>query len=309
MNKSISASARTGAWLVAAGGLLLGTLGIFLHGAGQHPITAVFFRCVFGALALLVFAAASGRMAELRVSRHALRVAALTGLLMTCMWGAFFAAIQWTSITLATVVFHLQPIWVLLAGVLLLGERLSVVRGLAVLVALLGLTLATGLTQPGTAWGGEHFALGVALAALGSVCYAAVALIAKQQRVLSSLSLTFWQCVVGSLLLAWWPWFHDLSALAMHWDESVWCWLIGLGVFHTGLAYALMYSGMQHLDAGKIALLQFVYPISAIVLDRVVYGRNLDTVQWFGVALMGLALWFASRTQQRIGLVQPSSKP
>ena len=293
-------STRRGAWLVAAGGLLLGTLGIFLHEAGQHPLTAVFFRCVFGALALLVFAAAFGRIAELRVTRQALGVAALTGLLMTFMWGAFFAAIQWTSIALATVVFHLQPIWVLLAGVVLLGERLSVVRALAVVVALFGLALATGLAQPGSAFGGKHFVLGVGLAALGSVCYAAVSLIAKQQRVLSSLGLTFWQCVVGSLLLAWWPWFHDLPAQAKQWDGSVWGWLIGLGVFHTGLAYALMYAGMQRLDAGRIAVLQFVYPISAIVLDGIVYGRKLDTVQWGGVMLMGAALWFASRPQTDI---------
>lgn len=309
ISTSTSGGARRGAWLVASGGLVLGTLGIFLHEAGQHPLTAVFFRCVFGALALLVFAGVFGWMAELRLSRHALGVAALTGLLMTCMWGAFFAAIQWTSIALATVVFHLQPIWVLLAGVFLFGERLSAVRGLAVVVALLGLALATGLVQQGSVLSGEHFVWGVALAALGSVCYAAVSLIAKQQRVLSSLGLTFWQCLVGSLLLAWWPWFHVLPAQALQWNGSVWGWLIGLGVFHTGLAYALMYAGMQRLDAGAIALLQFVYPISAIVLDGVVYGRRLDAVQWGGVVLMGAALWFASRTQRSAVLVQATSKP
>ena len=222
MNPSSSHNAQSGAWLVATGGLVLGTIGIFLQQAGQHPLTAVFFRCVFGALALLGFAAAFCRMAELRASRQALAVAMLTGLLMTVMWAAFFAAIQWTSIALATVVFHLQPIWVLLAGVLLWGERLTVGRSLAVVAALVGLTMATGLTtglisglaagQTNPALGGEHFLLGIACAALGSVCYAAVSLIAKQQRSATSLGLTFWQCLVGSVLLAWWPWLHDLPA-------------------------------------------------------------------------------------------------
>ena len=305
---STAHSAHSGAWLVATGGLVLGTIGIFLQQAGQHPLTAVFFRCVFGALALLAFAGAFGRMGELRASPQALAVAVLTGLLMTVMWAAFFAAIQWTSIALATVVFHLQPIWVLLAGVLLWGERLTLGRGLAVAAALVGLTMATGLTTGLTtglvnhqassnqALGAEHFLLGIACAALGSVCYAAVSLIAKQQRSLTSLGLTFWQCLVGSLLLAWWPWLHDLPAQALHWHWAVWAWLAGLGVFHTGLAYALMYAGMQRLEAGRIAVLQFVYPISAIVLDWAVYGRSLNGTQWAGVALMGAALWFASRT-------------
>ena len=84
---------------------------------------------------------------------------------------------------------------------------------------------------------------------------------------------------LGLLLLAWWPWFHDLPAQALQWHWSVWAWLAGLGVFHTGLAYALMYAGMQRLEAGRIAVLQFVYPISAIVLDWAVYGRALSLVQ------------------------------
>ena len=305
MNPSSSHNAHSGAWLVASSGLVLGTIGIFLQQAGQHPLTAVFFRCVFGALALLAFAGTFGRLAELRPSRRALAVAALTGLLVTVMWAAFFAAIQWTSIALATVVFHLQPIWVLLAGVLLWGERLTLGRSLAVVAALVGLTMATGLTtglitasaagQTNPALGGEHFLLGIACAALGSVCYAAVSLIAKQQRSATSLGLTFWQCLVGSVLLAWWPWLHDLPAQALLWHWAVWAWLAGLGVFHTGLAYALMYAGMQRLEAGRIAVLQFVYPISAIVLDWAVYGRNLSATQWAGVGLMGTALWFASR--------------
>jgi drug/metabolite transporter (DMT)-like permease len=71
---------------------------------------------------------------------------------------------------------------------------------------------------------------------------------------------------------------------------------VGLGVLHTGLAYALIYAGMQRLEVGRIALLQFVYPIAAIALDVAIYGRALDGMQWAGVLLMGAALWWAGRT-------------
>ena len=64
MTFSSSHTTHSGAWLVATGGLVLGTIGIFLQQAGQHPLTAVFFRCVFGALALLAFAAAFGYIGE-----------------------------------------------------------------------------------------------------------------------------------------------------------------------------------------------------------------------------------------------------
>lgn len=286
---------RSGTTFMVAGGLLLGTLGIFLEQAGQHPLTAVFFRCVFGAAALAAFALLARRAHELRPSARGLAVAGLTGLLMTAMWASFFAAIQWTSIALATVTFHLQPLWLMLAGAWLFGERLGGPRLLALAAALVGLMLATGLLQSDWPADQPHFGAGLALAVFGSVCYAAVSLIAQQQRVASALALTFWQCSAGALLLAWWPFAHGLPATLGQWPLAVWAWLAGLGVLHTGLAYVLMYAGMQRLPAGRIALLQFVYPISAIVLDAVVYARVLSAAQWAGVVLMGAALWWAGR--------------
>ena len=38
---------RHGQWLMVAGGLLLGTLGVFIEEAHQDPLTAVWFRCAF----------------------------------------------------------------------------------------------------------------------------------------------------------------------------------------------------------------------------------------------------------------------
>lgn len=288
-------SRSTGTAYMVTGGMLLGTLGLFLEQAGQHPLTAVFFRCLFGGSALLVYAFLARRGAELRPTARGLGIAVLTGLLMTTMWGSFFMAIQWTSIAAATVAFHLQPFWVLLAGAWLLGEGLSKARAAAVGAAMLGLALATGLWPGGWPSDQPLFAWGLGLAVFGSVCYAVVSLVAKQQRSISALGLTFWQCGVGCLLLLWWPWAQDIPTQAATWPWPTWAWLAGLGLVHTGLAYPLMYAGMQRLDAGRIAVLQFVYPIAAIVLDATVYGHRLSTVQWAGVVLMGAALWWAER--------------
>lgn len=71
---------------------------------------------------------------------------------------------------------------------------------------------------------------------------------------------------------------------------ATWGWLAGLGVLHTGLAYVLLYGGMARLPAAQVALLQFVYPGAAVLVDWAVYGRALDALQLAGVLLMGLAL-------------------
>ena len=281
------ASERSGVALMVGGGLLLGTLGVFVQEAGQHPLTTVWFRCAFGLLALLLWGAASGRLAELRLRGAALAAALAAGALMVANWALFFAAIQRTSIGVATVVFHVQPLWVLAFGVWWLREPVSRRQGASVLLALLGLALASGLLDGEAAGRGlsGSYAWGVLMCLGGSLSYAGVTLIAKLARGVGSFALAWWQCAVGTLALAAWPLVHGWPAAG-----TTWAWLAGLGVIHTGLAYVVLYAGMARLSASRIALLQFVYPAAAVAIDWLVYGRALSVMQVTGVGLMTAAL-------------------
>ncbi len=280
--------ARDGQWLLVAGGMLLGTIGVFVQEAGQHPLLTVWFRCAFGALALLLWGLASGRSRELRLQRASWWVAAATGCLMILNWALFFAAIPRTSIAVATVVFHIQPIWVMVAGALLLREAVSPAQWLATLAALGGLTLTTGLFDDMNAARrvDSDYVAGLLMCLGGSLSYAAVTLIAKTEQQVSAFALAWWQCLVGVLVLAWVPFVYGLPT-----QPSAWAWLAGLGVLHTGLAYALVFAGMARLTLGRIAVLQFVYPLTAVLVDWAVYGRTLRPLQLAGVATMALALW------------------
>jgi drug/metabolite transporter (DMT)-like permease len=281
---SASSEQRQGQALMLAGGLLLGTLGVFLEEAGQDALTAVWFRCAFGSLALLVWGLATRRLAELRLPRRSLLVALAAGLLMLLNWGLFFAAIERSSIAVATVVFHVQPLLVMAFGVLFLSEPFSRRQGAAVLIALLGLALATGLPDPMRGVD-EAYGWGLLMCLGGSISYAAVSLIAKSVRGVSAFALAWWQCAVGTVVLLAWPLTQGWPA----WGPA-WAWLAGLGFIHTGLAYVLLYAGINRLPAGRIALLQFVYPAAAVLVDWAVYGRALSPLQLLGVALMASAI-------------------
>lgn len=277
--------ARRGQALMIAAGLVLGTVGVFVEEAGQGPLMAVWSRCAFGALALLAWGAATGRLHELRLSGRAWLPALASGVLMLLNWGLFFAAIGRTSIAVATVVFHVQPLLVMAFAAWWWRERIGPLRAGAALLALLGLTLASGLAQPGGAAVDTRYLVGIAMCLGGAFSYAGVTLIAKAAPGVTAYALAFWQCAVGAVLLVAWP-LADGAAVS----GGSWLWLAGLGVVHTGLAYVLLYAGMARLPASRVALLQFVYPAAAIVVDRLVYGRALGAVQLLGVALMAAAL-------------------
>lgn len=283
---------REGQWLLIAGGVLLGTIGVFVEEAAQHPLVTVWFRCVFGALALLAWCLATGRGRELLLGGRARWVACATGVLMVMNWALFFAAIPRTSIAVATVIFHIQPIWVIVFGALFLREAVSPVQWLATLAALGGLVLTTGLLDgaAATASTGGGYMAGVLMCLGGSLCYAAVTLLANTQKAISPFAMALWQCLVGAVALAWAP-------FALGWPQpgAAWGWLLGLGVLHTGLAYVVLFAGMARLGLGRIAVLQFVYPLTAVLVDWAVYGRTLGPVQLAGVVLMAAALWTIRR--------------
>lgn len=275
---------RQGLAAMVAGGALLGTLGVCLLEAGQPAATAVWFRCAFGALSLALYAALAGRLGELRPTRAALPALLGSSGLMLANWWLFFEALARLPLAVATVVFHVQPFWVLGLGAWWLGERVSRAQWAWAGAAFAGLALASGElggAPPGAGLSGR----GLALCLAGSLAYAGVTLIARAARASSALALAWWQCALGTLLLLAWPLREGWPA----WGPA-WAWLAALGVVHTGLAYALLYAGIARLPAGRIAPLQFVYPLVAIAVDRVVYGRMLEMLQWAGVLLMAAAL-------------------
>jgi drug/metabolite transporter (DMT)-like permease len=277
---------RAAAWRMAGGGAVLGTLGVFLLESGSDPASAAWFRCAFGLLALTLWAWATQRAPLWRLPAGAAWRVVLAAALVVLSWVVFFAAIQHLSVGLATVVFHVQPLCLMVAGAWWLGEPLPRERLAAVGLALAGLALATGLLGHGAAvsW------LGVALCGVAVVGQTAVGLLLRARTPVPPLALAWWQCAVGALVL--WPWL-----LWQGWPAwgPAWGWLAALGVVHTGLAYVLIYGGMARLPTSRTALLQFVYPAVTLLADALVYQRWLAPGQWLGVALMALGLWWGSR--------------
>ncbi len=278
---------RRAAWRMAAGGALLGTLGVFLLESGSDAASAAWFRCAFGLLALTAWTSVTRRAPLWRLPSAALGRVVLAAGLVVLSWVAFFAAIQHLSVGLATVVFHVQPLFLMLAGAWWLGEPLPRARIAAVLLALLGLALATGLFGTGAAVS----LVGLALCVLAVAGQTAVGLLLRARTPVPPLALAWWQCAVGALVL--WPW-----VLFSGWPAwgAAWGWLAALGVVHTGLAYVLIYGGMARLGTSHTALLQFVYPAVTLLCDALVYQRWLSPAQLLGAALMALALWWGGRS-------------
>ncbi len=272
------------------GGVLLGTIGVFVAGAGTDAVTTTWFRCAFGLIGLTAWMIARGRLRALLPRRRDVLWVVAAAVSMVAAWGLFFFAIARTSTGVAVVLFHLQPLWVLVLSAASLRERIGARQIGAVSAAIVGLVLAAGVLEHSAGAVRSGYGLGIAACLVGAFCPAGVTVIARRRGTLPMGQLAWWQCAVGTVALA--PWLMQAGWPA--WGPS-WAWLAGLGLIHTGLAYALIYEGTARLAAGRIAVLQFVYPAVAILIDWWCFGQTLSAAQLAGIAVIVVAIGFAER--------------
>lgn len=260
--------------------MLSGTLGVFVVESGAPPFDVVFFRVLFGALALGGYVVARGRPRDHGFTPRTLALAVLGGVLIVFNWVLLFQSYENTSISVATVVYHTQPFYVVLLGALLFRERLTAARVGWIAVAFAGLILVSGVT-PADFTGGGAYLTGIGQALLAALLYGLSTLVTKRITGVRPHLIALVQVLVGIPLLL--P-FADFGAMrGTGWD---WGWLVGLGLLHTGVMYVLMYAAYARLPTAKIAVLAFVYPAVAMVMDWAVYGHHIGLVQALGVPLI-----------------------
>ncbi|MCP1103903.1 DMT family transporter [Serratia nevei] len=260
-----------------------GTVGWPVLVLGQPPATVVFWRCAFGALAMLATCAALGQLKQGAINRRQLAFAILGGIALVLNWTLLFAAYKHASIAVATVTYHVQPFMLVALGVLLFGEKLTAHRLGWLLLAFAGMVLIVTGRQSGG--GGDDYQLGVALALGAALMYAIAAAIVKQLAMLPPQLIVLIQLTVGALALA--P-FAGLSTLPA--APIDWLLLAILGLVHTGLMSTLLYGAIQNIPTALVGALSFIYPAVAIVVDWAVFGHRLSLLQLLGtLAILGAA--------------------
>ena len=72
-------------------------------------------------------------------------------------------------------------------------------------------------------------------------------------------------------------------------SAAQWLKLATLGIVNTGVMYVLLYGAIQKLPTAMTGALSFIYPVVAIIVDRVAFGQKLAWVQVLGAVLILLA--------------------
>ncbi|MFT6143665.1 MAG: chloramphenicol-sensitive protein RarD [Myxococcota bacterium] len=277
---------------------LWGLLPIFWKQLGSVPsLEQTLYRLVFGAVTFALGALLFGQWREVRQlleDRKKLRWFVLSGLLISTNWLVFLYAVESERMVESSLGYYLNPLLNVLLGTLLLGERLSRLRWVAVGVAalgVLGLVVVTG-TLP---W--------IALVLAGS--FASYGLVRKQAPASAMVGSTVELGLLIPIALGVLVWRGGGAlATASPWTAS----LILLTGVATAVPIGLFVASARRVPLSTLGFLQFLAPTLQLLLGVVVYGEAFGptrascfVVIWLACALFSVEAVRPDRARQSSG--------
>lgn len=275
--------------LWGTGGLLGRMLG---DATGLSSLAVAAYRLAVGGLLLVGYLLVRG--VRLPRSRAAWARIAAVGTLAATFQVAYFTAVSFTSVSVATLVtIGSSPVLVLLAR-----PRSADRRGLlAVGLALCGLLLLIGVPTDGGPSTGAVFA-GAACALVAAAGFTVMSLIgARPVPGLDAMTTTGVGFTLGGALLV--PLAVTTSGLAFAPTPAAIGLLFVFGLVPTAVAYTCYFRGLRSAAAGVGVLMALLEPVTSAVLSAVLLGERLGASGIVGGLLLCAALVLTARGQGR----------
>lgn len=222
---------------------IFGTISLFVRNIALGSGLIALSRGLLGTVFLLLFLAVRRQNLDLPAIRKNLGILLLSGGIMGLNWALLFEAYRYTTVAVATLCYYMQPVFLTLAAAVLLGEKLSVKKGICILAALCGMILISGVIGGGIPEARELTGIGLGL---GAAClYAGVILCNKKLKDIGAYDKTIVQLLAAALVMV--PYCAltgERFTAGTFQPVSLACLLV-LGMFHTGFAYALYFGSMK----------------------------------------------------------------
>lgn len=247
---------------------------------------AVMARMLIGlAICLLLLRA---RRIPFPFTAAARQLYAISGLsLFASMLLTYWGALHIPS-GLISVIFGLSPLLTGVFAALWLSERTLTPMRLAGLgLALAGLWLIFGQPWPGD----SQATAGIAAVVAGMVMQALGLVWIKRLNLrASSLAITTGSLGVAApcFVLAWL--LTDSAQLPSDITLRAGAAIVYLGILGSVVGFTLYYFVIKHLDAGRVALITLITPVSALLLGQALNHEWIPGSGWAGIALIGTGL-------------------
>jgi drug/metabolite transporter, DME family len=287
MNSYARPASLRGLWFVLIAAVLWGTVGAttrFIYAADDvSPLAVSLMRLAISApiLAVSCWKLLGRRMFD--IQRRDLGLMALIGFLIAFYHAAYFAAITYIGIAVATLLtICVAPIIVAGLSALLKQEQITQRIVVAMVCALVGAAVLIGSQAEVEL---QERTLTGSLFALGSACgYAAMIVcgrfLAQRYHPLQITTIEFGAGTLTSAVL------NIVAGTTLSFSPASWLLLLYLGAVTTALGYGLFLAGMRTTSGTVASTLTLAEPLTAAVIAWLLFGEQLGASGIGGALLL-----------------------
>jgi drug/metabolite transporter (DMT)-like permease len=256
------------------------------------PFSLIVLRLALGILTLAVFVARRGWNVRRAQFWRIFWVGALGyGISL----GFQFVGTKLSTAANGSLVTSATPAFILLFAALLLAEKITTRRGLALLVATAGVVAVidprSAALSPAFFWGNMSLVAAALTWALYSVL---IRKVTRETDVLTTTLIAFLGGLPVCLPLSGW----ELATSGLgRIDAGVVAGILFLGIISTALAMYLWNNAFARLDAGLASLTFFAQPIVGTLLSVIFLGERITPLFVLGGILIGIALLISARAR------------
>ncbi len=274
---------RTGYLYVLLAAMLWGLIGPiarYTFTLGISPLEVGFWRCVF---AFIPFAIQAFMQGGVGIDKKSFPQLIFFGLICIALfYAALPLAIEAGGVPLAVVLLYTAPAWVIFLAWMLLKEKLTLKKVMAVGITLTGVAIISGVFEEqahinfwAVFWG-----------LMAGFSYSAYYIFSKTlTRHYTTPQIFFYALPLGAFVLWYFTDFTPKPATA-------WLALISLGVFCTWLAYALYFHGMKTAHSGPASLIATIELVVGTVISHFFWNESFTQGGYIGALLIISATFF-----------------
>lgn len=257
--------------------LIFGTNGFYVAHISLTASQIVLMRTLIGGVLLTVLVLLRGGFNKKNVREEKLPLL-MGGAALGLNWVALFNVYRLLNVSLATLIYYVGPIIVLLFSPILFHEKLTGKKAMAILIVTIGLINISGsivVTGMNT--------LGLLIAIISALLYAALIIFNKRIVRTSGMQAAAIELNVAFIVVL----IYTLCTTGVpHLTEGDLPYVAVLGFVNTGLAYLLYFSGLQKLSGQSVALLSYLDPLSALLFAALLLHEVMSPAQVVGAVLI-----------------------
>ena len=260
-----------GSLLVVGAAMIWGMVGTAVRFAGSVDAwTIAFYRCLFGALTVLVIIIVSRKLGEI-VPKKKIGYLFVLGLVNAMVIAFLALSIKTSTLANAYLLFYTAPVIATLMARIFLKERIGKVSVISLILCMIGIASIMGNGFEASMWIGTVFGM------LAGVSYASSMTVGRYVKEYSGLISTFWTNTISVviLLLISNPLTVTTVSLPL---------LAVMGIAFSGIAVFLLYEGLRSIRTQNAGIILMLDPLTNIIMGAIIFSEIPGVVTTVGGA-------------------------